>query len=67
MSDQMKPIRETYRFNSELVSLALDDLSPEDVAVARLLAPLAGPHGVPPAGPPSAGAPSPLNPWEKSC
>ena len=31
MSEQMKPIRETYRFNSELVSLALDDVGPEDV------------------------------------
>ena len=34
MSEQIKPILETYRFNSELVSLALDDLSPED-AVRR--------------------------------
>ena len=30
MSEQILPIRETFRFNSELVSLALDDLSPED-------------------------------------
>ena len=35
MSDLIKPIRETYRFNSELVSLALDDLDPED-AVRRM-------------------------------
>ncbi|MFQ5349252.1 MAG: DinB family protein [Thermoanaerobaculia bacterium] len=34
MSEQIKPIRETYRFNTELVSLALDDLSQED-AVRR--------------------------------
>ena len=34
MSEPLKPIRETYRFNSELVSLALDDLDPED-AVRR--------------------------------
>ena len=34
MSERLKPIRETYQFNSELVSLALDDLAPED-AVRR--------------------------------
>ncbi len=30
MSEQLKPIRETYRFNSELVSLGLEDLGQED-------------------------------------
>ena len=35
MSEQLLPIRETYRFNSELVSLALEDLRPED-AVRRM-------------------------------
>lgn len=35
MSQQILPIRETFRFNSELVSLALGDLEPED-AVRRL-------------------------------
>lgn len=34
VNEQIKPIRETYRFNTELVLLALEDLSPED-AVRR--------------------------------